>query len=125
MDGEKPRGLRISVTKRCNLECPYCHREGILDDGPEISLEKILSIVEAAKTLGIENVKITGGEPLLRDEIIDIVSGISGMGISDISLTVKSCHEVFDISVYLSLLALSYFLALACNDSLTSGTSSS
>ncbi len=87
MDGEKPRGLRISVTKRCNLECPYCHREGILDDGPEISLEKILSIVEAAKTLGIENVKITGGEPLLRDEIIDIVSGISGMGISDISLT--------------------------------------
>lgn len=81
-------GLRISVTQECNLNCWYCHREG--EDNPhgEISLETIKEIVAYGALKGVSSVKLTGGEPLLRDDIVDIVSVISGIeGIEDVSMT--------------------------------------
>lgn len=84
--------LRISVTQRCNLRCPYCHREGeekrVGNTVTEMTLEEIVRIVKVAVRLGIRRVKITGGEPLLRPEILDIVKGIARLnGLKDLSMT--------------------------------------
>jgi len=75
--GREVRGLRISVTSRCNLRCFYCHREGLEGTPAEASPEVFSRIAEAASALGMEEVKITGGEPLMREDLEDIVSGIS------------------------------------------------
>ncbi|AIY90707.1 GTP 3',8-cyclase MoaA [Geoglobus acetivorans] len=70
--GRKITNLRISVTSRCNLNCFYCHREGY-HSGDELSPDEIAEIAEAFKELGIRKVKITGGEPLVRKDIVEVV----------------------------------------------------
>jgi len=84
--------LRISVTQRCNLHCPYCHREGeekrVGNSVTEMTLEEIVRIVRVAVSLGMRKVKITGGEPLLRPDILDIVKGIAEIrDLKDLSMT--------------------------------------
>lgn len=84
--------LRISVTQRCNLHCPYCHREGeekrVGNSADEMTPEEIIRIAGVAVSLGMKRVKITGGEPLLRPDILDIVKGIAGLeGLKDLSMT--------------------------------------
>ena len=64
--------LRISVTSRCNLNCFYCHREGYSADS-ELTPDEISDFAEAFRKLGIRKVKITGGEPLVRKDIIEII----------------------------------------------------
>ncbi|MBU2560544.1 GTP 3',8-cyclase MoaA, partial [archaeon] len=79
---------RISITQRCNLDCVYCHREGIFEDSTrEMTPEEISRILGILAKHGVKKVKITGGEPLLRDDVADIVEGISRIGIEDISMT--------------------------------------
>lgn len=83
--------LRISVTDRCNLRCLYC----IPEDGVEllkhsdiISFEEIAETVRIAVGIGITKVRLTGGEPLIRKGIINLVKLISSVdGITDFSLT--------------------------------------
>lgn len=68
--------MRISVTDRCNLRCAYCMPpEGIesLPHGEILRYEEILRVVRAAASLGIENYRITGGEPLVRKSITDFI----------------------------------------------------
>lgn len=80
--------LRISVTDRCNLRCAYCMPAG--SEEPPYRLlarDEILEIVKCMKSLGVTYVRVTGGEPLVRPDIIQIVSGIRAIGIDDISLT--------------------------------------
>lgn len=64
--------LRISVTSRCNLNCFYCHREGY-DASNELTPDEIAEIAKAFRKLGVEKLKITGGEPLVRQDIVEIV----------------------------------------------------
>jgi len=84
--GRKFNGLRVSVTQKCNLNCPHCHREGQRKAIIEMSPSEIGEIVSVASSLGASKVKITGGEPLLRDDICDIVSAIRP-NIREISMT--------------------------------------
>lgn len=84
--------LRVSVTDRCNLRCVYCMPAGGVS--PKFAHDKILSyeeivrVVEAAASLGISKVRLTGGEPLARLGIVDLVDMIAGVpGIDDISMT--------------------------------------
>jgi cyclic pyranopterin phosphate synthase len=82
--------LRISVTDRCNLRCIYCSVGSVphLPRSEILSYEEIQRIVHAAASMGISKVRITGGEPLLRpnlDELVRMLSRIEG--IDDISLT--------------------------------------
>jgi len=79
-------GLRVSVTQRCNLNCPHCHREGQLPARTEMSPDEIGTIVSVAASLGVRKVKITGGEPLLRKDICEIVEAIRPH-VAEISLT--------------------------------------
>ena len=93
--------LRISVTQRCNLNCPYCHREGELSSDTasiegEMTAEEIIQLTKIAVGLGISNVKLTGGEPLLRKDILEIVEGIANLrGLKDLSMTTNGVHLAF------------------------------
>ena len=83
--------LRVSVTDLCNLRCTYCMpKDGVIKKCHDeiISIERIKEIVEAASKLGINKVRITGGEPLVRKGIIKICEDISSIeGIEELSLT--------------------------------------
>lgn len=68
--------IRISLTPRCNLNCIYCHREGEVKSEKELSKEEIAEILRVAAKFGIRSVKFTGGEPLLREDIIDIIRSV-------------------------------------------------
>src|SRR5574337_2220627 len=70
--------LRVSVTDRCNLKCIYCMPEkGVRPFGPAelLTLDEIVRIVQAAHLSGVRKVRITGGEPLLRPDIISLKIG--------------------------------------------------
>ncbi len=78
--------LRVSVTKRCNLNCTYCGAECEKDS--ELTKEEILKFVGTFAKLGIEKVRLTGGEPLVRSDICEIAEGISKTeGIKKLALT--------------------------------------
>ena len=84
--GRKLNSLRISVTQKCNLQCFYCHREGEAISNSEMTKDEIAKIAKTACELGMKKVKLTGGEPLLRDDLPDIVSEIAGYA-DEVSLT--------------------------------------
>jgi len=84
--------LRISITQRCNIRCAYCHREGEVQRANRsaelISPEEILRIAKVSVSLGIARIKLTGGEPLMRQDLPEIVASIAALpGLSDLSLT--------------------------------------
>jgi len=83
--------LRISVTDRCNLRCVYCMPpEGIPGRAHEeiLRYEEIETIVRAAAELGISKVRLTGGEPLVRLGIVDLVRTCAAIpGIDDLAMT--------------------------------------
>ncbi len=77
----------MSLTQRCNLICAYCHHEGETAARGEMSATEVLRIVKTARDLGITRIKYTGGEPLLRADIVEIVEGSVGLNLEDVSLT--------------------------------------
>jgi cyclic pyranopterin phosphate synthase len=78
--GRPVDNLRLSVTQRCNLKCFYCHREGEdYSAVTEMTNGEIERIIRIAVSLGILKVKLTGGEPLLRTDIVEIVQGLSNI----------------------------------------------
>ncbi|MGB5924771.1 MAG: GTP 3',8-cyclase MoaA [Dehalococcoidia bacterium] len=83
--------LRISVTDRCNLRCIYCMPpEGVpqMSHSEILSYEEIRAVVQAAAQLGISRVRLTGGEPLVRAELPELVKMLSRIeGIQELSLT--------------------------------------
>jgi GTP 3',8-cyclase len=79
--------LRLSVTNRCNLLCPYCHKEGNNDSNYEMNFSDIKIRLESAYKNGFAKLKITGGEPLMRDDIAEIVKTANEIGFKDISIT--------------------------------------
>ncbi|MDH5791585.1 MAG: GTP 3',8-cyclase MoaA [Candidatus Bathyarchaeota archaeon] len=84
--GRSVNSLRISVTQRCNFDCFFCHQEGESNPGGEMSPREIEAIVSVAAELGINKVKLTGGEPLLRDDIAEIVRRIDPY-VDEVSMT--------------------------------------
>ena len=74
--GRPVTNLRISLTSRCNLSCIYCHAEGEKNPDAEMSTEEIIAIMETAAKFGIRSIKFTGGEPLIRPDILDIVRAV-------------------------------------------------
>jgi cyclic pyranopterin phosphate synthase len=83
--------LRISVTDRCNLRCIYCMPpEGVpqISHSEILSYEEIRTVVQAAAELGINKVRLTGGEPLVRIELPKLIKMLSQIeGIEELSLT--------------------------------------
>ncbi len=85
--GRKINYLRVSVTKRCNLNCSYCGACNEKDSN-ELTAEQIEKIVKAFADCGITKVRLTGGEPLVRKDICDIAQRISRIdGLKKLALT--------------------------------------
>jgi cyclic pyranopterin phosphate synthase len=83
--------IRVSITDKCNLRCIYCkpsrnfHQ---IERSQILSYEEILRLIQIAVTCGITKVRLTGGEPLVRRDVINLVRSISRLdGVKDISLT--------------------------------------
>ncbi|WP_319370348.1 GTP 3',8-cyclase MoaA [uncultured Ilyobacter sp.] len=81
--------LRISLTENCNLSCIYCRPDKCIEAKKDFMTKReVVSIVEAMAELGVKKVRFTGGEPLLRKDITEIISEVSKIdGIDDIALT--------------------------------------
>lgn len=102
--------LRISVTDRCNLRCVYCMpEEGIklIDHSLVLSFEEIAEFTKVAVEMGISKVRITGGEPLVRKGIVNLVRMLSRIdGIKDLSMTTngllldKYAQQLKDAGLY-------------------------
>ncbi|MFP4023089.1 MAG: GTP 3',8-cyclase MoaA [Thiohalospira sp.] len=86
--------LRISVTDRCNLRCVYCMpEEGVtlLDHKDILTFDEIVKVTETAVRKGIDKVRLTGGEPLVRKGIVELVKMIGKIdGIKDYSMTTNA-----------------------------------
>ncbi len=124
--------LRIAVTDRCNLRCAYCMPEEGIRFGPKNSLlqyEEILRLVRILAGMGIEKIRVTGGEPFVRREIMDLFRGLTQTpGIAAVHLTTNGTltaphlPELFQLgvrSINLSLDSLdpSRFFAITRRDS--------
>ncbi|RZV08401.1 cyclic pyranopterin phosphate synthase [Natrinema hispanicum] len=79
--GREVTGVRVSLTDRCNFDCVYCHNEGLGDTrGPmepadnEMSADDVVRFLEVVAEFDVEAVKFTGGEPLLRQDLEEIIA---------------------------------------------------
>ncbi|QLG26612.1 GTP 3',8-cyclase MoaA [Halorarum halophilum] len=78
--GRAVTGVRVSLTDRCNFDCVYCHNEGLGDTrGPmdaqenEMTADDVVTFLEVAAEFGVDSVKLTGGEPMLREDLEEII----------------------------------------------------
>ncbi|WP_232685908.1 GTP 3',8-cyclase MoaA [Halobacterium zhouii] len=78
--GREVTGVRVSLTDRCNFDCVYCHNEGLGDTrgpmdprGHEMSADDVVRFLEVAAEFDVDSVKLTGGEPMLRDDLEEII----------------------------------------------------
>jgi cyclic pyranopterin phosphate synthase len=93
--GRPLRDLRISVMDRCNFRCPYCmprerfhEHYGFLKTAERLSFEEILRLARLFVPLGVRKLRITGGEPLLRANLADLIADLNMIqGVEDIALT--------------------------------------
>ncbi|SRR5579875_2056552 len=82
--------LRISITDRCNFRCTYCMPEEGLPFKARaeiLTFEEIARVAGVARTLGVTSVRLTGGEPLIRRSVVDLVARIAAIGFEDVALT--------------------------------------
>jgi cyclic pyranopterin phosphate synthase len=82
--------MRVSVTDRCNLSCIYCmpgKRQRSFRAGDMLTTDEITRLARVAKRFGVRKIRLTGGEPLVRADILSIVSGVKDAGVQDLSLT--------------------------------------
>jgi cyclic pyranopterin phosphate synthase len=83
--------LRVSVTDRCNFRCVYCmpeHGAPVAPSADILSADEIVRTVGIAASLGMEKIRLTGGEPLVRKDIVEIVRRIAALpGIAELSMT--------------------------------------
>ena len=86
--------LRLSLTERCTLKCAYCRAgEGICPKKGELTREEFLRIVRAFATVGVKKVRLTGGEPMLRRDLLSIIAGIRAIPeIEEITMTTNGQH---------------------------------
>ena len=86
-----PRSVRLSITDRCDFACTYCRpsrSEGYAES--RLSLEGWRTTVRALVGAGVRRVRITGGEPLVHPEVVEIVRAIAALGVEDLALTTNA-----------------------------------
>ncbi|MBN1683665.1 GTP 3',8-cyclase MoaA [Candidatus Bathyarchaeota archaeon] len=87
--GRTITSLRISLTQKCNFNCFFCHQEGEHNPNKEMTSTEIDTIVSVAAELGINKIKFTGGEPLLRDDIEEIIRKAASH-VEEVSMTTNA-----------------------------------
>ncbi|WP_458404614.1 GTP 3',8-cyclase MoaA [Methanobrevibacter sp.] len=79
--------LRITLTNRCNVNCLYCHHDGMVKSSDEMTADELHTICKIAKKIGVRKIRLSGGEPLLKKDIVEIVKKIASLDFKDISMT--------------------------------------
>ena len=79
--------LRITLTNRCNVNCVYCHHDGMVSSKQEMTADELYTICKIAKNLGVKKIRLSGGEPLIRKDIVEVVEKIASLDFKDISMT--------------------------------------
>ncbi|MCP1714553.1 cyclic pyranopterin phosphate synthase [Methanocalculus alkaliphilus] len=74
--GRPVTNVRISLTPACNLNCIYCHAEGEKEAGRLMTTDEIINIIGAVTRYPIRSIKFTGGEPTLRDDLVEIIGSV-------------------------------------------------
>ena len=96
--GRKHRDLRVSLTDRCSLRCSYCMPHDFSDwlkSDHLLNTDELMTVIKVAVSVGIEEVRLTGGEPLLRSDIVDIVARITALeNAPSVSLTTNGLRLV-------------------------------
>lgn len=84
--------LRVSVTDRCNQRCAYCapYSEKFKNREDILSFDEITRLVSLMVSMGVEKVRLTGGEPLVRKDVTDLVSMLKDAGVKDLSMTTNA-----------------------------------
>jgi cyclic pyranopterin phosphate synthase len=80
--GRVHRDMRVSVTDRCNLRCTYCMPPDFADWLPGshlLTIDELMTVIEVAIDEGVDSIRLTGGEPLLRPDIVEIVRRITSL----------------------------------------------
>lgn len=87
--GRTIRDLRLSITDRCNFRCVYCLEPDhtFLERGALLSPEELLRVARVCVGLGIEKVRITGGEPTVHPRLDEIIRGVAALGVRDLAMT--------------------------------------
>lgn len=89
--GREINYLRISVTDRCNLRCVYCMPEGgvpLLQRNEVLSFEEIYEFAKTAAEMGVTKIRLTGGEPLVREDVADLIEMLASIrGVTDLAMT--------------------------------------
>ncbi len=130
--GRRHNNLRISVTDRCNLRCTYCMPEDVtfLNRSELLTFEEITRFVQVAAPLGVNKIRLTGGEPLMRRDLHKLVRMLVAVpGIQDVGLTTNGilladqAEALFDeglrrLNVSLDTLDPEHFRALTRRDGL-------
>ncbi len=126
--------LRLSVTDRCDLRCTYCmpERMTFLPRSEILTLEELLDLARAFVARGVRKIRITGGEPLVRRDVVDLVTALGrelGHGLDELALTTNATQlarhadrlaaaGVRRVNVSLDTLDRSRFASLTGRDSL-------
>ncbi len=92
------RDLRVSVTDRCNFRCVYCMPKSVFNKDYKflprselLSFEEIVRVVSVAASFGVKKIRLTGGEPLIRNDLEQLIEWIANVdGITDVSLTTNA-----------------------------------
>ena len=84
--------LRLSLTERCTLRCDYCRAdEGICPRREELTAGEFIRVAQACAALDIRKIRLTGGEPLLRKDLIEIIQGVAAIqGIQELTMTTNA-----------------------------------
>jgi len=92
--GRAVRYLRLSVTGACDYRCAYCMPFGLKAwEGPSLSAAEFVQIARQAAALGVTKVRLTGGEPLIRSDILDICRGIAALdGVEELYITTNGAR---------------------------------
>lgn len=87
--GRRISDLRLSVTDRCNFRCVYCTDPGVRYEDPDrlLSIEEMVRVARVGSQMGINKVRITGGEPTLRPGLDQLFAGLSELALDDIAMT--------------------------------------
>ena len=86
--------VRLSVTDRCDFRCVYCMAEDMtfLPRQQVLTLEEIGRLAHSFRDLGVDKIRLTGGEPLVRRDILDLVTDIGRLGLRDFAMTTNGSH---------------------------------
>jgi cyclic pyranopterin phosphate synthase len=91
--------LRLSITEACNFRCTYCLPNGYRKSAPHdfLSVDEVARLVSAFHTLGVQKVRLTGGEPSVRKDLTAIIAAVAATGVEKVALTTNGWRLARDL----------------------------